>query len=270
MARGGISEIAMAICVVGFLLLLLMLRNLWKLCRAHRALRRDAADGVGGSEQLRPGLAGPLVNYGTTGTTTGGAAAWFAVCGDGDVSVNVETDRSCSRCDAPEVRDVSSPRYLLLPCRCEWCACGAKDASTDGLARYTAANGSSRCTRCSTSVTAVVDLYQLHMDVGGHKSSAEPSLRSFGRLHSTVFDAPDCCICMSEPSCVAALPCGHLCACVDCGHRLAEDISVLGRDAATGAAEVGGRCPLCRATLRSMIVLDDVQLAAAVRAVGKR
>ena len=82
------------------------------------------------------------------------------------------------------------------------------------------------------------------------------------RSHTNGSDAPDCCVCLSEPSCVVSLPCGHLGACADCAKRLAPAVPRRGDD----GIEVSSKCPLCRARVEAMAVLDEPQTVAAVRA----
>jgi hypothetical protein len=187
--------------------------------------------------------------------------------GDGDVTwfAAAAGDSSCVRCGGAPPRDVASPRYLLLGCRCEWCGCHAAQGASPSQ-RY----NRSSCERCGSAVQTVVDLHRLYLEIDPDSAHAPPqtSARSFGRFHSTVFDAPDCCICMAEPSTVALLPCGHLAGCNGCTRVLvANATNYRGAD---GVMVTGSRCPLCRSAIAGLLELNDDQLATAVRSAAKR
>jgi hypothetical protein len=197
------------------------------------------------------------------GTPAPDAVQWFG-CG-----TRRDTSGGCCRCGGPRVADAELPRYLLLPCRCEWDGCG-DDGSGRGrpLERYATASdtvGAPKCGGCSAAVAEVIDLHHLFVEVDGTAAVNIDSARSFGRAHSAVIDAPDCCICMSEASCVVVGPCCHVACCTDCGHRIASE-PARQRNAVTGRGEVVSRCPLCRVTITAMTVLDDEQRDAAVAA----
>eukprot|EP00672_Neobodo_designis_P027828 CAMPEP_0174828612 /NCGR_PEP_ID=MMETSP1114-20130205/1429_1 /TAXON_ID=312471 /ORGANISM="Neobodo designis, Strain CCAP 1951/1" /LENGTH=473 /DNA_ID=CAMNT_0016062333 /DNA_START=29 /DNA_END=1450 /DNA_ORIENTATION=+ len=105
-----------------------------------------------------------------------------------------------------------------------------------------------------TPIEAIVDLSAVYVD----ERDASESVPMIGG------GAPSCCICLSEPVRVVALPCGHLSTCSSCAHRLCKPVPR--RGAATSTVEVASQCPQCRTTTNAMVVLDDNQLTAAVTA----
>ena len=77
---------------------------------------------------------------------------------------------------------------------------------------------------------------------------------------------PECCICFSNPCNVAFLGCGHLIACHECSERLREAQTRRNE----GNVEVSSTCPLCRARLDAMVVLERNQVNTALLAAISR
>jgi hypothetical protein len=104
----------------------------------------------------------------------------------------------CSVCEVSPMADVHQPRYVLLPCRHQWCGCGAAKPVTspsllppalrpqpvDPTAAYAAAAhnttvrmdatddddavsrpAASHCIHCGSGVAAVIDVHQLFLDM---------------------------------------------------------------------------------------------------------
>jgi hypothetical protein len=63
-----------------------------------------------------------------------------------------------------------------------------------------------------------------------------PSLQS---RPAKIFDAGECVICLSSPSTIAFIPCGHRCVCSACNMSLKQSIY---------------RCPVCRESIKECIM----------------
>ena len=57
-------------------------------------------------------------------------------------------------------------------------------------------------------------------------------------LNLKIFDAGDCVICLSSPSCIVFIPCAHQCVCSECNNQLQK---------------VKKSCPVCRETIQQAI-----------------
>merc|ERR1711916_388107 len=114
-----------------------------------------------------------------------------------------------------------------------------------------------RCRGCETPIESIVDLSAIYVDERD-ASESMPSVMHNGPL------VPSCCICLSEPVRVVALPCNHLSTCSTCAHRLCKPVAR--RGASASLLEVASQCPKCRATTSAMVVLDDDQLQTAISA----
>jgi hypothetical protein len=190
---------------------------------------------------------------------------------------------SCSVIDCPRASAATEPlKYLLLPCRCEWCGCGA--ASMEAVARFptdfnkeplvraypgidvvtVAEFGKMRTFSCR-SCTAPVEKI---LNVGGTFVEEEEEKRSSDKFDDDHDGAPSCCICLSEPVSVVAMPCGHLSTCTSCAHRLMKGVPRRGANPTT--VEVSSQCPKCRAKTDAMTVLDRDQVRLAVQTARNR
>jgi hypothetical protein len=158
-------------------------------------------------------------------------------------------------------------RYLLLPCRCEWCGCGSTDSQPakcvtgpDLVARYpgdkTISIHSSSgppletkvCMNCQSPIESIVDVCAVYVETCDEMRS-DPAISSVDK------NTPLCCVCLAEPVSVVALPCGHLSTCSSCAHRLTRGVARRGAEA--GSVEVSSQCPKCRSRTSAMAVLDD-------------
>jgi len=59
---------------------------------------------------------------------------------------------------------------------------------------------------------------------------------------TTLFDAGECVVCLSEPSICIYVPCGHMCVCASCNYTL------------NSMNPERFKCPVCRAKIKSVIM----------------